>query len=661
MAELIDFKLYIAAGSSQNDNALAELVRLLGSRGIRNEEIMSYKVSSRNTLLHIASVKGNQLVVSRILGLLGVHRPISDTNSKGETALHLAARSGCTDVVRALLEGMRSRRDNTMLTAKDERGNTAAHEAVLNGHHQTVQLLMDYHSGVPSYSKNEVLTILNLEGESPLYIVVKEGKDVKFVESMLDRLDPAVKDKLMEAGKPLLYPAIMAKNKGMLDTILNNASELIRMRDGQGRMAIHYAASSGYDYGVDSLIRKDNSCVMQRDDEGVSPVHIAARNGQIKVLKKLLEELNKLLEELNKLLDNCQYMEELVTNKGRNILHEAADYGKHDVVKHILNSPLLSSLVNQQDNEGNTPLHLATKKCKPKIVSLMTWDARVDLKIVNDAGQTVVDVAEDNFNENQTKFQTRLTWSALVSAGGTKARDVKPKGPKPYNRIRGETSLSNDKYKPFNNVESEEQEVRQGSDSQVMKGYKERANTLTLVATLIATITFAAGFTVPGGYDQTTGVPIFMHRTMFSVFIICNSVALYSSIMVVVALIWAQLEDFNLVSSALTLALPLLVVALTMMSVAFMAGTYVFASPHGSIKFSWRGILVLVMGWIFVVLLLLLILPLCLSLEFKNPILRRITNYPFRLLVWLASDRHSIEDWDAGLIFIPKLGNIVFA
>ncbi|GAB2232919.1 hypothetical protein Droror1_Dr00011987 [Drosera rotundifolia] len=99
---------------------------------------------------------------------------------------------------------------------------------------------MDYDPGVTSYSKNEVLTILNLEGESPLYTAVKEGKNVELVESMLDLLDPADKDKLMEAGKPLLYPVIMAKNKDniwMLDAILNKASELIRMRDGQGRMA----------------------------------------------------------------------------------------------------------------------------------------------------------------------------------------------------------------------------------------------------------------------------------------------------------------------------------------------------------------------------------------------------------------------------------------
>jgi hypothetical protein len=50
-----------------------------------------------------------------------------------------------------------------------------------------------------------------------------------------------------------------------------------------------------------------------------------------------------------------------------------------------------------------------------------------------------------------------------------------------------------------------------------------------LVATLIATITFAAAITVPGGNNQDKGTSIFLPNNKFSVFIWSDAVAFFSS------------------------------------------------------------------------------------------------------------------------------------
>nr|XP_043616253.1 ankyrin repeat-containing protein At5g02620-like [Erigeron canadensis] len=50
-----------------------------------------------------------------------------------------------------------------------------------------------------------------------------------------------------------------------------------------------------------------------------------------------------------------------------------------------------------------------------------------------------------------------------------------------------------------------------------------------IVATLIITVAFAVAFTVPGGYNQEHGNPIFIHRHTFFVFVIADAVSLFSS------------------------------------------------------------------------------------------------------------------------------------
>ncbi|GJS41710.1 ankyrin repeat-containing domain, PGG domain protein [Tanacetum coccineum] len=52
---------------------------------------------------------------------------------------------------------------------------------------------------------------------------------------------------------------------------------------------------------------------------------------------------------------------------------------------------------------------------------------------------------------------------------------------------------------------------------QWMKG---TASHCMVVATLISTIAFTAAFTVPGGYHQTNGIPIFTSKPLFMVFVV---------------------------------------------------------------------------------------------------------------------------------------------
>ena len=61
------------------------------------------------------------------------------------------------------------------------------------------------------------------------------------------------------------------------------------------------------------------------------------------------------------------------------------------------------------------------------------------------------------------------------------------------------------------------------------KWMKDTVNFYIIVATLITGVVFAAAFTVPGGSNQDTGIPIFMKSIWFRVFFISDAIALVSS------------------------------------------------------------------------------------------------------------------------------------
>ncbi|XP_010256236.1 PREDICTED: uncharacterized protein LOC104596682 [Nelumbo nucifera] len=61
------------------------------------------------------------------------------------------------------------------------------------------------------------------------------------------------------------------------------------------------------------------------------------------------------------------------------------------------------------------------------------------------------------------------------------------------------------------------------------KWMKETATSCSLIAVLIVTVAFAAGFTVPGGYKDNQGIPVFLGSNSFKVFAISDALAFFSS------------------------------------------------------------------------------------------------------------------------------------
>ncbi|KAF8042227.1 hypothetical protein BT93_A0755 [Corymbia citriodora subsp. variegata] len=107
------------------------------------------------------------------------------------------------------------------------------------------------------------------------------------------------------------------------------------------------------------------------------------------------------------------------------------------------------------------------------------------------------------------------------------------------------------------------------------KWVKDTANSCMLVSTLIATVLFAAAFTVPGGNDDKTGVPLLLGKDSFLVFAISDALGLFSSVMAILlflAILTSRYEaqDFlDLLPKKIIMGLSFLFLSLAFMLVAF--------------------------------------------------------------------------------------------
>ena len=169
----------------------------------------------------------------------------------------------------------------------------------------------------------------------------------------------------------------------------------------------------------------------------------------------------------------------------------------------------------------------------------------------------------------------------------------------------------------------------------IMDFFKNSANTLMLVATLILGMVFSSGFYPVGDYDYAKDngedFASFARRCMFSTFVVGNTLGFGSTIIVIVVLIWSQLGDYNLVLASVRLALPLLALSLSMVCLAQMAGAYLNVE-----RIYWLGGFVLFIGLSCFIILFLLLAPLYFPTSLNRPVARYIYRYPLYLLIQVA-------------------------
>ncbi|CAL9244326.1 unnamed protein product [Arabidopsis halleri] len=447
-----------------------------------------------------------------------------------------------------------------------KREDSPLHSAVRRGDFSAVKDILSNHME----SEEELRVLLRKQnqcGETALYVAAEYG-DAEVVAELIKYYDLEDAETKARNGFDPFHIAAKQGELDVLRVLMEEHPELSMTVDLSNTTALHTAAAQGHVEVVEYLLETAGSSLAAiAKSNGKTALHSAARNGHAEVVKAIVAVEPDTATRTDK--------------KGQTPLHMAVKGQSIDVVVELMKGH--RSSLNMVDSKGNTALHVATRKGRIKIVELLldNNETSTSTKAINRAGETPLDTAEKiGHPEIAAVLKTRGVPSAKAINNTTRpnaARELKQ-------------TVSDIKHEVHHQLEHarETRKRVQGIAKRINKmhveGLDNAINSTTVVAVLIATVAFAAIFTVPGQYadelssllpGQSLGEANIADRPAFAIFFIFDSIALFISLAVVVVQTSVVAIEHKAKKNMMAVINKLMWLACVLISVAFLALAFV--------------------------------------------------------------------------------------
>ncbi|XP_030964191.1 ankyrin repeat-containing protein NPR4-like [Quercus lobata] len=308
-----------------------------------------------------------------------------------------------------------------------------------------------------------------------------------------------------------------------------------------------------------SFLGQEEGAAKTSEGATKSPLFFATISGCVQIVKEILDLYPQAVVHID--------------DKGRNILHVAIKYRQLDIFELVMKMKLPKNwLVGKLDEGGNSMLHTAGKRNKDYVPEKMQGPA-LELQEEMHWFERVKEVIPPHFVDHRNN--QGLTAEAL------------------FNTTNKELRLNAKEW------------------------IKRTAEGCTIVAVLIATVAFAAAYTIPGGSNGQTGVPVPLNHPFFLVFTGGDILTISSALTSVVLFLAITASPFRFVdfshslTNNLAIGLTFLFVSVSMMMTAF-AATITLMIHNGE---GWTKVILYTTSFIPVGLFALSYFPLCRSLS----------------------------------------------
>ncbi|XP_015208897.2 transient receptor potential cation channel subfamily A member 1b [Lepisosteus oculatus] len=270
---------------------------------------------------------------------------INYLDKSSSSPLHLAVHGGNIEVIKLCID------NGAKIDLQQCDKSTALHFACTQGATEAVKLMLSSHDRV-----EEVVNIIDGAHQTPLH-KASIFDHVDLVEYLL--LKGAKIESIDCKGHT---PLLLATRCGAWRTVelLLNKGANVKIRDKQGCNFVHLAVLQPK--GLKNLPEKFlqhkdvKGLLNSEDNEGCTPLHYACRLG-------VSDSVNNML--------GMKVSLNLKSKAKKSALHFAAEYGRINTCRRLLETMVDTRLLNEGDEKGLTPLHLASVGGHTKVVDLL--------------------------------------------------------------------------------------------------------------------------------------------------------------------------------------------------------------------------------------------------------------------------------------------------